>query len=168
MANQATVRINGSLAGRRGAVVAEPGNATGPKDEGGPGQVISGVAEFGDNLLSLCELQARLTAIEIRQNADAVKVTGAVILAGTALALASLPVILIGIAELLASGLGMNRGAAFLSVALVTLFIGGAGIAIAASQLRRAAVGFPISREELARNMNWVRTVLLHSGRPAR
>ena len=168
MANQASVRTNGSLAGRRGAVVAEPGYATNSEDEGAPTQMISGVAEFTEHLLTLAELQARLAAIEVRQNVDAARVTGSVVLAGATLALASLPVLLIGVAELLAFGLALSRGVAYVSVAAVTLGIGGACVAIAGSQLRRTAVGLPISREEFARNINWVRTVLLHSGRPAR
>jgi uncharacterized membrane protein YqjE len=168
MANQATVRTNGMRAGRRGTVVARTGDATAPEEEAGPSQVISGVSEFSENLLTLAELQARLAAIELRQNLEATRFTGSVVLAGATLALASLPVLLIGIAELLASGLRMNRGLAFLSVSAVALLIGGACILIAGSRLRRSAVGFPITREEFARNVNWIRTVLLHSGRPVR
>jgi uncharacterized membrane protein YqjE len=164
MANQATLRTKGSAAGRLGAG-AEPSNATVPGNEAGAGQVLSGVAEFGENLLTLAELQARLAAIELEQNVDT---GGAVVLAGAALALASLPVILIGVAELLVSELGMKRGAALLCVSALALLLGGACIAIAGSRLRRTALGFPLSREELARNLTWVRTVLLHSGRPAR
>jgi hypothetical protein len=168
MANQATVRTNGSAAGRLGAVGAEPSDATAAGNEAGPGQVVSSVAEFGENLLTLGELQARLAAIELKQNVDAAKIDGSVVLAGAALALASLSVILIGVAELLVSELGMKRGVALLSVSGVSILIAGACIAIAGSRLRRKAVGFPLSGEELARNLNWLRTVLVHSGRPAR
>jgi len=168
MANQATVRTNGMMAGRRGAVGAGAGDATTAGDEAGPGRMISGVAEFSENLLTLGELQTRLAALELRQNVEATKIGGAVILTGAALALASLPVILIGIAELLASGLDWSRGVALLVVSVAALLLGGTGIAVAVLGLRRSAVGFPVSREELARNLNWIRTVLVHSGRPAR
>ncbi len=168
MANQATVRTNGPAVGRLGAVVAEPGDGTAARNEAGPAQVVTSVAEFGDNLLTLGELQTRLVAIELKQNVDSAKVGGSVMLAGAALAMASLPIILIGVAELLVSELGMKRGVALLGVGTVTLLIAGAGIAVAGSQLRRTTVGFPLSREELVRNLNWVRTVLLHSGRPVR
>ncbi len=168
MANQASVRTNGPAAGRLGAVVAEPGDATADGNGAGPAQVVTSVAEFGENLLTLGELQARLTAIELKQNIDAAKVAGSVVLAGAALVLASLPIVLIGVAELLVSELGMKRGIALLSVSAVAFVIAGACIAIAGSHLRRTFVGFPVSREELTRNLNWVRTVLLHSGRPAR
>ncbi len=57
----------------------------------GPGDVVTNIAEFGENLLTLAELQARLAAIELKQNVEAVKVSGAVILAGAVLGIAGLP-----------------------------------------------------------------------------
>jgi hypothetical protein len=130
--------------------------------------MVSGVAEFGENLLSLAELQARLVALELQQNLQAAKIRVPVILAGAVLAVVSLPLVLAGIAELLVSELGMKRGYALLGVAVVALAIAGTAIALAVVWLRRALTGFPISREEFVRNLNWVRTVLLHSGRAAR
>jgi hypothetical protein len=130
--------------------------------------VITNVAEFGENLLTLAELQARLAAIELKQNLQTVQVGGAVILAGAVLAMAALPVALAGIAELLVSMLGLNRGLALIAVAAATLVIAATSVAIAIARLRRSELGFPLTREESARNLNWVRTVLLHSGRSAR
>jgi uncharacterized membrane protein YqjE len=169
MADQATLKTNGPAAARLGAVPARAGDAAaGGGHEPGPGDVVHNVAEFGENLLTLVELQARLAAIELKQNVEAAKITGPVILASVVLALASLPLLLAGIAELLVSELGMKRGYALLSVVVVALAIAGACIAIAGSRLRRAALGFPVTREEFTRNFNWVRTVLLHSGRATR
>jgi hypothetical protein len=130
--------------------------------------VVSGVAEFSENLLSLAELQARLVALELQQNVAAAQISVPVILAGAVLAVVSLPLVLAGIAELLVSELGMKHGYALLSVAVVALAIAATAVALALGRLRRALAGFPISREEFARNLNWVRTVLLHSGRAAR
>ena len=120
------------------------------------------------NLLSLAELQARLAAIELKQNLRAVKVGGAVIVTGAVLALAALPIALAGIAELLVSLLGMNRGVALIVVAVATFAIAGTCIAIAVARLRGSDLGFPLTREEFTRNLNWIRTVLLYSGRSAR
>jgi hypothetical protein len=130
--------------------------------------VVSGVTGFGENLLTLAELQARLAALELQQNLSAAKISVPVILAGAIVAVVSLPLILAGIAELLVSELGVKRGYALLSVAVVALAIAGACVGIATSRLRRSAPGFPLSREEFARNLNWLRTVLLHSGRSTR
>jgi hypothetical protein len=169
MAHQATLKTDGPPVSRLGAVPAAAGGPTaGDWNAAQPPDVVSSVAEFGENLLALAELQARLAAIELRQNVEAAKVGGSVVLAGAVLAVASLPLLLAGIAELLVSEVGMRRGYALLSVAVVALAIAGACITIAALRVRRGAVGFPLTREEFARNLNWVRTVLLHSGRSSR
>jgi hypothetical protein len=173
MADQATMRPDGP-AGARLRSVPIAANAESvrrgpePEPQAGPGNVVSGVAEFGENLLTLAELQARLVALELQQNLEAAKIPVPVILAGAVLAVVSLPLVLAGIAELLVSELGMKRGYALLGVAVVALAIAGTAIAFAAGRFRRALAGFAISREEFARNLNWVRTVLLHSGRAAR
>ena len=129
------------------------------------GDVVGGLAEFGDDLLSLAELQARLAAMELRQNVAAARFGGAIIGVAAVLALAALPVALAGVAELLVAFAGMNRGFALLAVAGVTIAIAGIGIAIAAARLRGSDLGFPLSREEFSRNLNWIRTVILYSGR---
>src|SRR5262245_16222418 len=99
MADQASIRVNGpaSATGRMG--VAPPGaGSSGGNDNGGagPGDMVTSVAEFGENLLSLGELQARLAAIELKQNVEAVKLGGAVIVSGAVLAMVGLPIALAG------------------------------------------------------------------------
>jgi len=169
MADQATLKRNGSATGRAGIVPDGDGESrSGNQDGTYAGNMVSNVAEFGDNLLTLSELQARLSLIELKQNVEALKGGGAVVLAGAAVAFACLPLILAGVAELLVSELGMKRGYSLLSVALVALTIAIACIALAGSRLRRTVGGFPLTHEEFTRNMNWVRTVLLYSGRSMR
>jgi hypothetical protein len=76
---------------------------------------------------------------------------------------------LAGIAELLITQLALGRGSAFLAVGLGSLAIGSLVIVIAGLWLRHKRLGFPLSAEELTRNLNWIRTVLRLSGRqPAR
>jgi hypothetical protein len=133
-----------------------------------PGAVVGNVAEFGENLLNLAELQSRLAAIELRQNLQAARIGGTVIACGAVLALAAIPVVLAGIAELLVSYAGMNRGVALLTVSVATLAISGTCIALAVGRLRASGMGFPLTREEFSRNINWIRTVLVHSGRSVR
>jgi hypothetical protein len=116
----------------------------------------------------LVELQARLAAKEFVQNLQAAKAASALGLAGFLMAVASVPIVLVGIAELLVSELQMKRGYALLSVAAVAILIAGVSMASASSWLRRKRLGFPLSEEELVRNLNWVRTVLRYSGRSPR
>ena len=168
MADQATVKTNSPAGNRLGAIPSGPGTGPTPANNGNspcPGDVVTNVAEFGENLLTLTELQARLTVMELKQNVQTAKGTVAVILGGAVLGIAGLPIVLAGIAELLVSELGMKRGFALLGVAVVALAIAGSTVAIAAIRLRRSVVGFPLTTEEFTRNLNWVRTILLHSGR---
>jgi len=137
--------------------------------ESGANIVVSGVAGFGEDLLNLAELQSRLTAIELRQNVNAVKTGGSLFLAGSILTIAGLPVAMAGIAELMVSELGVKRGHALLAVAAASLALAGLCVGFALTWLGRQRIGFPLSGEELTRNLNWVRTVLRQSGRsPAR
>jgi hypothetical protein len=131
----------------------------------GTGTVVSNVAGFGEDLLNLAELQARLAALELRQNIDAVKTGVSLIATAILVAAAALPVGLIGIAELLVSEMGLKRGSALLTTSIIAILVAGVLIGLAVSILRRNQIGFPLSREELARNVNWVRTVLRQSGR---
>ena len=166
MADQATMtRFAGPTA--NGAAAQESsGSVRSPaaNDPSAPGMMNS-VAGFGDSLLTLGELQARLTAIEVRQNLESVKTGGALIVAGSILAIASLPVLMVGLAELLVSETGMKRGYALLSTATTAVVMAGACITVARSWLRKKPFGFPLASEEFARNLNWLRTVLRHSGR---
>jgi Putative Actinobacterial Holin-X, holin superfamily III len=148
---------SGNLVGDR-----SPENTTA---QSGANAVVSNVAGFGEDLLNLSELQARLTAVEVRQNLDVVKTGGALIATGVIIGMAALPVGLIGIADLLVSEMGLKRGFALLGVATVAILVAGSCVGLAASWFRRKPLGFPLSGEELARNVNWVRTVLRQSGR---
>jgi Putative Actinobacterial Holin-X, holin superfamily III len=169
MVDQASMRGDGHVTatGRMGTAqpVTDTSVANGARDGNGPGQVVTNVAEVGQNVFTLAELQARLAVIELKRNLEAAKVGAAVLATGVVLALASLPIALAGIAELLVSELAMKRGLALLLVALVAFAIAGACITIAALRLRSSRPGFPLSQEEFARNVNWLRTVLLYRGR---
>jgi hypothetical protein len=169
MADQATlIGANGSAGSVRPGVD-DPGFG---RQSGAPlgteaaaGQVVSNVAGFGENLLNLAELQAQMTAAELRQNVEAVKFAAAVLVVGTLIALATLPVIVAGIAELFVSELGWRRGYALLTVGSTVIGVAALCAVTAGVRLRRQRLGFPLSAEELTRNLNWVRTVLRLSGR---
>jgi hypothetical protein len=171
MADQATLTAtNGprrtlSSDGTRDARSPRPDS--GSSGDQSPAAVISNVAGFGENLLTLTELQARLATIELRQNVGSVKNAGALLLSGLVVAVASLPVVLVGIAELLVSELAFKRGYALLIVAGTALVIAAVVAGIGGALLRRKPIGFPLTSEELSRNIQWIRTVLQHSGRPA-
>ena len=130
-----------------------------------PAAVVTNVASFGENLLNLAELQARLTTIELRRNFDSAKSAGVLIIVGAVLAVAGLPVLLIGIAELLMTELGIKRGYALLTTSTAAIVVGVTFVAIASHWLGRHPLGLGLAGEEFNRNMNWLRTILRQSGR---
>ena len=140
-------------------------DSTAAEQEPNASNMVSNVAGFGENLLTLAELQARLAAKEFLHNCQEARNAGLLALAGIVIAVAGLPIGLLAIAEFLVSELAMKRAYALLSVAGVAILIGGVSVAFASSWLGRKRLGFPVSAEELIRNLNWVRTVLRYSGR---
>ena len=174
MADQKTINAPHGPAGNGPASV-WPNSAAKPNGLDRPGSagfvdrssagVVTNVTSFGENLLSLAELQARLTAVELRRNVDSVKSTGALMAFGALLAVSALPVMLLGVAELLVSELSMKRGYALLTAGFAAVVIAGACIAIASQWLRRKPLGLPLASEEFSRNLNWLRTVLRQTSR---
>jgi len=140
----------------------------GGKDAGANGSgesVVGGIAEFGNDVATLFELQAKLVSLDLKDCLAKVTTPMLFAVTGMALALASLPVILFGVAFLLAALLKINQGWAMLLTGVVVLV---ASAVIALTSLSRVRLGFEAfrrSREELVRNLSWLRTVLVHSGR---
>jgi hypothetical protein len=127
--------------------------------------VVSNVAGFGENLFNLAELQARMLATELRQDLEAAKTRGAVVVAGALVVAGGVLLALAGISELMVSELGLKRGYALLITSGAAILCGGLCAAFGRAWLGRRWLTFPASGEELTRNLNWVRTVLRHSGR---
>jgi hypothetical protein len=126
---------------------------------------MKSIAGFGDNLLTLTQLQARLLAIETKQNFQLALVYGVPALCAAVLSVAGLVIALAGVAELLVVELELKRSQALLGVGIAAMLVGIGSIAVVAVVLRRGWRGFPLSREEFERNALWVRTVLRQSGR---
>jgi hypothetical protein len=130
-----------------------------------PLTVVSNIADFGNDIATLAELQAKLTLLDAKE-ATAKATRPLIILgAGAALALASLPVILIGLADVIATSAKIPAGASQLIVGLVALAIAGGGGFIGWKGSTASLASFRRSSEELTRNLSWIRTVLVHSGR---
>jgi uncharacterized membrane protein YqjE len=130
-----------------------------------PEGVVGGIAEFGNDMATLVELQAKLALIDLKQATAKAILPIAFSVIGLALVLASLPVILLGVALLLAALLHISEGWAMLLTGAPVLVISGVVVAIAGMRVRNSFDSFQRSRDELVRNLSWIRTVLVHSGR---
>ena len=130
-----------------------------------PLTVVGNIADFGNDIATLAELQAKLTLLDAK-DAAAKATTPLIFLgAGLALALASLPVILIGVADLIASSTKLSSGVSQLIVGLVALALAGVAALIGWKGSTGSLTSFRRSTEELTRNISWIRTVLVYSGR---
>jgi hypothetical protein len=117
------------------------------------------------DITSLIELQAKLAAHDLEDAVDKAKVPSTTLIISAAVLMASLPVVLIGLAFALAS-LGIAQWAAFLITGLGFGVVAGVVGWISLVRFLKSFESFRRSREELIRNINWLRTVALQSGRP--
>ena len=130
--------------------------------------LVGNIAEFGNDVMTLAELQAKLAMIELKESTGRAVIPAGIVVVAAVLALSSVPVALIGGALLLAKVLGTgNQGWAYLIVAGIGLVLAGVAAAIAGSRLGKCVESLGRTREELTRNIAWIRTVLAYSGRPA-
>ena len=134
-------------------------------DHASPLTLVGNIADFGNDIATLAELQSKLALLDAKEAAS--RATWHVIALGVGLvvAIGSVPVALIGLADLIASSAKLSAGTARLIVGLVALslalgvgYLGTRGTLASLDSFRR-------SREELTRNLSWIRTVLVYSGR---
>jgi len=155
MVDQATVR------GKPGE-----GNADGKSNNGSPeGRLVGGIAEFGNDIATLAELQYKLAMFDLSEAIQKALIPLALMVVGALFVLGALPVLLFGVAELIVSAFNIKIGWALLLTSITTIVLAGAVLTICALRIPDALSGFRRSREEFQRNLAWVRTVLVHSGR---
>jgi hypothetical protein len=127
--------------------------------------VLGNLADFGSDIATLAELQAKLAALDLKESAGKAAVPAGLLASAGVLALGSLPVGLLGIAELLVTYAGLGRGWAYLATALAVTVIAVALALVGLPRIKTSFESFRRSREELTRNVAWIKTVLAQSGR---
>jgi len=128
--------------------------------------VIGNLAELGSNIAGLAELQAQLAVADLKESGGQAAAPLVMIAAGLVFLLAALPVALIGASELLFEMAHFRyRGLAYLIVAGVAAAIAVVLMLIGVPRLARSFATLVRSKEELARNVAWIKTVLANSGR---
>lgn len=130
-----------------------------------PEGVVGSLTEFGNDVATLIELQTRLAVLDLKESSAKAKVPSGMTVLAIALALAALPVALLGAADLLATAMDWTPGASRLVVALVAVVVAGVLGYLGIKGLSSSFQSFQRTREELTRNISWIRTVIVHSGR---
>jgi uncharacterized membrane protein YqjE len=135
---------------------------------GAPEQrVVGGIAGFGSDIATLAELQLELAVSDLKESLQQAKVPLALVVVGVICAMGALPVVLLGVAGLLAAALKISPAWAILLTGGVVLTAALAVVAVSTLKISPSFASFRRSREELVRNLAWIRTVLLYSGRAA-
>jgi len=130
--------------------------------------VRNGVGELLHDVVSLGELQAQLLGVDARESMQKAQAPLVLLLAGAALALGAIPVLLLSLGEALTLLLHWERAVSYLVSGLVGVVIG-AGLLYVAWQKASAVVAvFDRSRAELAENIRWVKYALTRGRRPPR
>jgi Putative Actinobacterial Holin-X, holin superfamily III len=127
--------------------------------------MVENLATFSSNIATLAELQGKLAVNELRFCARRAAWPAGVIAGSGVLMLASLPVALFGVAEWVGSTWNLSRATSLLLTGGVSLGVGALLVVICLPRLRRSFDSFEYSREELTRNIAWIKTVLAYSGR---
>ena len=131
-----------------------------------PEGVVESIAEFVNDVTTLADLQTRLAVYDTKEAVGRATYPAIFIAAGVAVVLASLSIILLGLADLLTSGANIHPGLARVLVGGLALTVAGLTAFFSWKNLTRSLESFRRSSEELSRNIAWLRTVIVHSGRP--
>jgi hypothetical protein len=164
MADQASVRDRNPAGAAQGAGNGK-GNGNGKSNGSPEGRLVGGIAEFGNDIATLIELQAKLAAADLKASIARAIVPVALIVVGIVAILGAVPVVLFGVADLLASALNISQGWALILTGVVTVVLAAVVAAISAWRLPDCFSSFRRTRDELGRNVAWIRTVILYSGR---
>lgn len=127
--------------------------------------MLNGIGDLGNNVVTLATLQARLAAEDFSDSASRARpalIAAAVLIP---LGFASVTAGLFGLASWMASDLGVPLGRALLEVAAGGIVVSSILAVLVIQRLLSSLTSFRRSREELERNIAWLRTVLVHSGR---
>jgi hypothetical protein len=144
------------------------GTGASPRDNGEAPErrVVGGLAEFVNDIATLIELQLKLAMLDFREAMQKATISLGLMVGGAVLFTAALPIVLLGVAELVAAALKISPAWGMVLTGGVVGVVALVAAAVSARKIGPAfASSFRRSREELTRNLAWVRTVLLYSGR---
>jgi MFS superfamily sulfate permease-like transporter len=135
---------------------------------GHPESLRDNVAELISDVGSLAELQWQLFTLDAQQAWQRALWPLVIVGAALGIALGTVPVLLLGIAQVLVELFEISTAVAYISVAVVFAIIAGVTAKIAIARLRTATESFRRSREELRHNVQWMQRVIQTRGRTER
>ena len=125
-----------------------------------PNGVAKDVRELAHDILSLAELEYELFKIDCREGRKQMLITVALLLAAGMVAVGTVPIALILVAELFVQPGGLTRPTALSIAALIGLIIAAASGVVGWFYLHRVVRALDRSRGELSRNIAWIKGAL--------
>jgi uncharacterized membrane protein YqjE len=126
--------------------------------------VANSVAEMTHNAIELAELQAKLFSLDVKETSQNAGISIGLVIGSVCILLGSVPVLLIALALALVELLGWSPAVSYAVAGLVGILIS-VGIAAAAwTQFRTGMATMKRSREELNRNVAWLKSNLRNRG----
>jgi hypothetical protein len=121
------------------------------------------------DVIELAELQAQLLALDVKSTSQKARISLVLAVSGICILLGTVPVALFTLAELLNGPAGWSRPAAFGMATLVGVLVSGGILVAAWLRMRSGIVTMQRSRDELNRNIAWIKSSLRNraQGNPA-
>lgn len=127
--------------------------------------VVGSLADFGNDVATLAELQAKLALLDTRETLHRATWPVLGIVIALTIGVGTIPVGLIGIAYVMAVQWVWPLGTSLLVIAGLVLGIAAVLGLVSYSKLTHSFTSFRRTSEELGRNLSWIRTVVVYSGR---
>jgi hypothetical protein len=134
-------------------------NTNGRVRDGEP-NVTASFAELAHDVIELTELQAQLFALDVKETAQKTRTSMILTVVGASVLLGSIPVALFALAELFVEQLGWSQAAGFAVATLVGLVLSGSILAAGWLLFKSGLNTMQRSREELSRNIAWIKSSL--------
>jgi uncharacterized membrane protein YciS (DUF1049 family) len=122
--------------------------------------VAASVAEVTRDVIELTELQSQLLMLDLKKSAEMAKACIILAIVAACLLLASIPVALIAFGYLLVEQLEWSVAGSMGLAALVGLVLCGIVAGVAYGYVKRGLVSIERSRDELRRNVAWLKSTL--------
>jgi hypothetical protein len=137
------------------------------RHNGKPANVAASVSDLTHDVIELSELQMQLLALDAKQSVEKARMVVLLAVIGVCLLLGVIPVALLTIAAMLVQFLEWSIAAATATATLIGLVITGGVLGIAWAQVKQGMVSLNRSRDELRRNVAWLKSTLKTRGHAA-
>lgn len=130
--------------------------------------VAASVSEMAGDAVELAELQAKLLACDLKASAQNARTSLVLAIVGLCTLLSSVPIALMALAEVLVDQLNWSPAAGYAMAAVVGLLVSALAIGVSYVRFQKGLLSLERSREEMNRNIEWLKAQLSRSGKRTR